>query len=93
MYDSGAATSGEPVYRKLSEDVAFRFDYKFESSEPASTVGSYKMVAELGDSNGWKRTVELTPATTFSGNAFSAEGVLSLAQAQSLIAIRKSNRA
>ena len=45
------------------------------------------MVAELGDSNGWKRTIELTPPTTFTGNAFSAEGVLSLAQAQSLIAI------
>ncbi len=87
VYDTGIATSGEPVYRRLSEQVAFTFDYAFETGAASSTIGSYKMVAELGDQNGWRRTVELTPSTNFSGSTFTAEGVLDLSQAQSLISI------
>ncbi len=87
VYDTGQATSGEPVYRRLSEQVAFRFEYEFASTERATASGSYTMVAELGDQNGWRRTIELTPATPFQGKTLAAEGVLDLAAAQSLISI------
>ncbi|MGE0599723.1 MAG: signal peptidase I [Dehalococcoidia bacterium] len=87
VYDTGIATSGEPVYRRLSDQVAFTFDYEFTSPSPSRTSGSYQMVAELGDQNGWRRTIELTPKTNFTGSSFSANGVLNLAEAQSLIAI------
>ena len=87
VYDTGEATSGEPVYRRLSQQVAFQFSYKLESTPKASATGTYKMVAELGDKNGWKRTIELTPETNFAGTDFVASGLLDLSQVQSLIAI------
>ena len=87
VYDTGEATSGEPVYRRLSQQVAFQFAYALKSTPSASATGSYKMVAELGDKNGWKRTIELTPDTNFAGNSFVAGGLLDLSQVQSLIAI------
>ena len=86
VYDTGVATPGEPVYRQLSSQVAFHIDYRFDA-EAAALAGSYHLVAELGDQNGWKRTIELTPATPFSGAGFTAEGVLDLATAQSLISV------
>lgn len=87
VYDTGEATSGEPVYRRLSQQVAFQFTYALKSEAQAAVSGTYKMVAELGDRNGWKRTIELTPETNFSGSAFVAGGLLDLSQVQSLIAI------
>lgn len=87
VYDTGVATSGEPVYRLLSNEVAFAFDYRLSSAVPASAKGSYQMVAELGDQNGWRRTLELTPKTAFENGAFSATGVLDLGKAQELISI------
>ena len=87
VYDTGLATSGEPVYRRLSDQVAFRFEYLLGSQKPLSAAGSYRMVAELGDQNGWRRTMELTPETAFEGKKFTAEGTLDLAEAQTLISI------
>jgi len=87
VYDTGVARAGEPVYRRLSDRVAFKVDYRLEVEGAAGVAGSYHLVAELSDQNGWKRTIELTPETGFSGLQFSAEGVLDLAQAQTLIAI------
>ncbi|MBK6318294.1 MAG: signal peptidase I [Dehalococcoidia bacterium] len=87
VYDTGLATSGEPVYRRLSDQVAFRFEYLLGSQKTLSAAGSYRMVAELGDQNGWRRTMELTPETAFEGKKFTAEGTLDLAEAQTLISI------
>ena len=87
IYDTGEATSGEPVYRRLSDAVAFRFAYAFEGAGAADVGGTYQLVAELGDQSGWRRTIALTPETTFSGKEFTAEGVLNLAEAQELISI------
>jgi signal peptidase len=87
VYDTGGATSGEPVYRRLSDAVAVRFTYAFQGANASGIGGTYQLVAELGDQSGWRRTIDLTPETAFSGKEFTAEGVLSLAQAQELIAI------
>lgn len=87
VYDAGEATSGQPVYRRLSDSVAFGFDYTFEGTGTDALGGSYQLVAELGDQNGWRRTLELTPETAFAGTAFTAEGVLNLARVDELIAI------
>ncbi|GMV85233.1 MAG: hypothetical protein AMXMBFR80_10890 [Dehalococcoidia bacterium] len=87
VYDAGEATSGQPIYRRLSDSVVFGFEYTFEAAGASDTGGAYQLVAELGDQNGWRRTIELTPETTFSGSTFSARGVLQLAQVDELIAI------
>jgi signal peptidase I len=90
VYDAGAATSGEPVYRRLSDQVAVGFEYTFSSEAPAGVSGTYQLVAELSDQNGWRRTLELTPPTSFTGTSFSASGVFSLSSAQELIDVLES---
>lgn len=87
VYDNGAAASGDPVYRRLSDQVAFEFDYALKTEKAATVSGSYHMVAELGDTNGWKRTIELTPKTAFTGTQAQAAGVLNLGEAQALISV------
>lgn len=87
VYDSGAAQSGEPVYRRLSDAIAFRFDYRIESPAALDVAGTYHLVAQLGDESGWRRTIELTPETAFDGASFSAEGVLRLADVQELVSV------
>lgn len=87
VYDAGEVTSGQPIYRRLSDSVMFGFDYSFEGTGVTGIGGAYQLVAELGDENGWRRTIELTPETAFTGPTFAAQGVLQLARVDELIAI------
>lgn len=86
VYDSGAATTREPVFRRLSDQVTFGFSYRFTSQAPHSVEGTYRLVAEVGEASGWKRTIDLTPETPFTGDSFAAEGTLSLLSVQELTA-------
>ncbi|MCL4232767.1 MAG: signal peptidase I [Dehalococcoidia bacterium] len=78
LYDSAAATTGDPVYRRQSDRVDVSFHYRFTSKRPAEVSGSQRLVAELGDDSGWKRTFELQPEVSFSGGEFTAAGAFSL---------------
>ncbi|GIW17131.1 MAG: hypothetical protein KatS3mg064_0288 [Tepidiforma sp.] len=86
IYDAGRATTGEPVYLRLSDRVTFGFSYEFLASRPASVSGSYHLVAELGDASGWKRTIPVGEPGTFEGTAFQAKGTLDLAAVREQIA-------
>lgn len=87
VYDTGRAAAGEPVYRRLSEAVAFTFDYRFKTEGQANVSGTHRMVAEIGDHNGWRRTIELSPETSFTGTEFLAAGVLNLRDVEALVGI------
>ncbi|MEP6871331.1 MAG: hypothetical protein ABI939_05715, partial [Anaerolineaceae bacterium] len=86
VYDSGAATTGEPVYRRLSDGLVVGFTYglsdKAGTALPAS--GSYRLTARISAANGWKRSIELGDGT-FSAVPFTFSGTLSFAQLQALI--------
>ncbi|MCL6643785.1 MAG: signal peptidase I [Dehalococcoidia bacterium] len=86
LYDAGKATTGEPVYLRLSDAVAFAFTYEFTSPSPAQVTGTYQLVAELGDISGWKRTIPIGEPGSFAGTAFRTTGVLRLADLQEQIA-------
>lgn len=86
IYDAGRATTGEPVYLRLSDRVTFGFSYEFLASRPAAVSGSYQLVAELGDASGWKRTIPIGEPGTFEGTAFQAKGTLDLAAVREQIA-------
>ncbi len=86
LYDGSKVRTGEPVFRKVSQKVNVRFDYRLASDQPTDAVeGTYRLVAEVGDVNGWKRTVSLTPETRFTGGQFTAKGTLDLPKVQSHI--------
>lgn len=85
LYDSSAATTGDPVYRRQSDLVDVSFRYWLTSEHPATLSGSYRLVAEAGDDAGWKRTFELQPETPFQGSAFTAGGTFSLKEIGAVI--------
>ncbi len=90
VYDTGQAAAGEPVYRRLSEAVAFTFDYRFKTEHRADVSGTHRMVAEIGDHNGWRRTIELSPETSFTGTEFLVAGILNLQDVEGLVGILES---
>jgi signal peptidase I len=84
VYDSEAVNTGEPVFRRLASEVDFSFDYRFTADEPTTGAGSHRLSAVVSDINGWKRTIELQPATPFEGTGATAQGTLDLNQVQAL---------
>jgi signal peptidase len=86
LYDAGKATTGEPVYLRMSDAVAFAFAYEFSTSAPANVRGTYHLVAEVGDISGWKRTIPVAEPGSFEGTTFRTAGVLRLADLQEHIA-------
>ena len=86
VYDASSVSTGDPVFPNITSKVDFRFEYHLNSDQPADVSGTANLVAEVGDSTGWKRTIEMLPSTPFTGNAFIALGTLDLAQVQEIIA-------
>ena len=85
IYDSDQIQPGEPIFRLLNGSFSIGLDYLFTSAQPTSLNGSYKLLARVSDGSGWKRTLELTPETTFSGNVFTVSETLALDKIQGFI--------
>jgi signal peptidase I len=85
IYDSDTAQTGQPVYRKLTSSINVQFGYHLVTELPSDVQGSYRLVAEIGDTGSWKRTIEIQPKTGFSGGAFPTNGTIDLNQVQELI--------
>jgi signal peptidase I len=85
LYDASAVQTGEPLFPQLTRAATFGFQYRFVADAPADLHGTYRLVAQLGAANGWKRTVVLYPETAFDGSGFDASGKLDLSELRALI--------
>lgn len=87
IYDQGVATSGEPIFRQVSDGVALAFSYRISAvgSDPGTFSGTWRLDAELSDVNGWKRTLPLLPETAFTGPAVDATALLTFNDLQAVI--------
>lgn len=85
VYEGGRIRAGEPVFRQLVSALEVGFSYRLAAEQARDLRGSYQLLAELSDGNGWARTIALGPATPFSGDRFSTRARLDLAQVQALI--------
>ncbi|MBI1877783.1 MAG: signal peptidase I [Chloroflexi bacterium] len=85
IYDTDTVQTGEPIFRRLITLVTMNFDYQFTADQPGDLSGTYRLMAEISNSSGWKWLVELQPEATFSGSTFTASGVLDLSRIQALI--------
>ena len=85
VYDGNRVTVGQPVFRRLANAVDYTFAYRFDSELPSQVSGTYKVVAEVGDNRGWKRTLDLAPAARFEGGAFSTAATLDIREVQRAI--------
>jgi signal peptidase I len=79
VYGHATITTGEPVYRQLADEVAFRFRYELRAhGRTIDGDGTASMVAVLADGNGWTRTMPLAPPTSFTGRTVALGGTLDL---------------
>jgi len=89
VYDSGIATSGDPVFLTLADQVAFSLDYAVEGGMPTALLtdvkGTARLDAELSAANGWKRVIPIVQETPLTGNATKLVGTFSLAEMRALI--------
>lgn len=86
IYDSKQIQSGEPVFLELTDRVRFQFRYQLAAEDFSTIAGTQRLLAEVSDINGWKRTIELQPSQTFTGPSFHSQGYLEFSQVQSILA-------
>jgi signal peptidase I len=82
VYQDPDLTTGDTVFLQLVDEVEVSFDYRFVTGADHEVQGSGSLVAELGDAEGWRRTVRL------SGNETVVDGRLELASTLDLAALR-----
>ncbi|MBI5350619.1 MAG: signal peptidase I [Chloroflexi bacterium] len=70
LFDGEAAFTGMPVFSEIMGPLTFNFTYHFGATQPVQMNGSYRVIAEVSDVSGWRRTWVLQPNTTFRGNQF-----------------------
>jgi signal peptidase I len=85
IYDSTGLQTGEPVFRRLINNVDIRFDYQVVSDNPIEAQGTVRLLAQLSSMDGWQRTFELQPATPFTGSTASVSGVVELKIIQAVL--------
>lgn len=77
VYPSGRFGTGDPLFLKLARKMQVHFTYAITSAEPVAAAGTTSMTAKvLSTQTGWSRTVELLPATPFSGSKVDITGTL-----------------
>jgi len=85
LYDGRAVTTGDPIFLKLTQTLDVGFQYELATESPHATTGTYRLLAEVSDSSGWKRTIELVPETLFSGDRLTVAATIDLGQVQGLL--------
>jgi signal peptidase len=86
VYADGVANTGEPVYRRATDEVAFRFDYRLDGGPMSDVGGTLGLAAVLSLPDGWSRSIPLGEQQSFTGTSASANAILSLESLDRVIA-------
>lgn len=82
VYDGSVVSPGEPIFRRLAESFNVAVNYTLSSPYATEVRGLYRMVVEIADISGWKRTIEIVPDTYFDGKGFEMQGTVRFADVQ-----------
>jgi signal peptidase len=85
LYDQNTIKTGEPIFRKLTDNFSTTFNYQLLAPEDIIISGSYSVSVEISSSSGWKRTIVLQESTSFTGTSFSTSNIVDLNEIQFLI--------
>ncbi len=85
VYKDGVLSSGNTIFRSLTDSINIIYEYKFLCDQPSVLYGSQNMVAYLRDSDGWEYPLEISPVTNFSSNESSIQTTLDLRYIQNVI--------
>ncbi len=85
VYDEAQLRAGDPIFRQLNETFTVQAQYQLQAESDVTAQGTYRLLAQIRDDTGWKRTMVLVPETSFSEPMFTVEGIVNLEQAQTYI--------
>jgi signal peptidase I len=85
VYGASAVSTGQPIFLQLVKQANFHFTYQFESKAPHSLAGRAGLMATISAPDGWKRTLRLAGARTFSGDHVTVTGALDFRQVKGLL--------
>jgi signal peptidase I len=85
VYGAATVKTGQPIFLRLVKKANFHFAYSFESKASNSVAGTAGLDAILSAPDGWKRTLQLSPARAFRGDRVVVSGSLDFRRLQSLL--------
>ncbi|MFV9675408.1 MAG: signal peptidase I [Anaerolineales bacterium] len=91
VHDQGKIESGEAIFHALTHEFDVIFNYQLSTPEIKSLEGSYIILLEVSEPNGWRRQIELAPFTEFTGESFSTEVTINLGYILTLVDRMKTN--
>ncbi len=86
VYPDGTVDTGEPIFVDLAPIIKASFEYHLDAVGAENVEGTVRLIAVARGANGYEQSVELVPATLFSGTDASIETVLDLAPVMALFA-------
>jgi signal peptidase len=93
VYDQGKIESGDAIFHALTHELDLTVIYQLSTPETKNLEGSYHILLEISEPNGWRRQIELAPVTEFKGESFSTEVTINLGYILTLIERLKTNTA
>ncbi|MEA1978354.1 MAG: signal peptidase I, partial [Chloroflexota bacterium] len=91
VHDLGKIESGEAIFHALTHEFDVAFYYQLSSPEIKNLEGSYQILLEVSEPNGWRRQIELSPDTEFQGESLSTEVTVNLGYILTLVDRMKTN--
>ena len=85
VYRDGRASTGEPLFLNLIDEVEVSFAYRLNTSAPAEVSGDALLWARVSDGTGWKQSFRLQEETPFDGTEVHLTGTLDPHEIQALI--------
>ena len=85
VFEGNVLQSGDPIFRQLNDSFEISFSYEITSKYPINIQGTYRLLAEISESSGWKRSIEIIPASLIVENSFTSNGNLDLSEIQALV--------
>jgi hypothetical protein len=85
VYDQGRIQSGDAIFHSLVSSFETSFDYSFTSNQIETSQGSFQLLLELSEPNGWQRRMVLIPDTSFQNGRFQTSAEIDLDNILSLV--------
>jgi signal peptidase I len=85
VYDQGKIESGDAIFHALTHEFDLAFNYQLSTPEIKNIKGSYRILLEVSEPNGWRRQIELSPETEFQGESFSTKVPINLGHILTLV--------
>jgi signal peptidase I len=92
-YPANRASTGDPLFTRVLNEVNLRFGYRFASAAKHSLSGKASLSATLTSTSGWNTTFPLGSTTYFHGDHGGVSATLNLASLHTLIqSVEKTTR-